>query len=169
MLQFMFFWSSVWSPAAYIKSTLPRSVPRWRTPDCVPSQFAQTRHWENQLWIKIFLFFSNSGRSEIQSIEYRTQPYSGTLVSIPFKFRIRPSGITVHLTFIFVSAFLSFLKCHCVFVFTCRGFPSTWRRSRGPSRPWWDPRPPTRSRGAGWRARFFFSRFLDFLFWFLDF
>ena len=94
-----------------------------------------------------FFLFSNSGGSEIQSIEYRIQPSSGKLVSIPFKFRIWPSGITDHLTFIFVSAyiflslaaivyFLSFLKCHCVFVFTCRGFPSTWLRSRGPSHLW---------------------------------
>ena len=45
-----------------------------------------------------FFLFSNSGGSEIQSIEYRIQPSSGKLVSIPFKFRIWPSGITWHLS-----------------------------------------------------------------------
>ena len=47
---------------------------------------------------KDFFLFSNSGGSEIQSIEYRIQPSSGKLVSIPFKFRIWPSGITWHLS-----------------------------------------------------------------------
>ena len=34
----------------------------------------------------------------MQSIEYRIQPSSGKLVSIPFKFRIWPSGLTWHLS-----------------------------------------------------------------------
>ena len=161
MLQFMyFFWSrksSVWSLAAwYIKSTLPRSVPRWRTPDCGPSLLAQTRRWERSTLNKDFFLFLKFCWFRDSKKYWISDPTLLGQVSLN-SIQISYLALWNYMAFIFVSAYLSFLKCNCEFVFTCRGFPSTWRRSLGPSHLWWDPLPPTRSRGVGWRQDFLFA------------